>query len=806
MGKSVVKSADAEAKVAPARARIARAGAALPGALSRYAFLIAATLVGLVALILLWQSWLVFAERGNAEQLDAVLAADASALDHQLADTRARVEQAIATPAVVDALVEGETGRPAAAAALKQALPELISVDFYRGDLAEVLGSDFSKFGYARSALLLRASHLHAITPAQAQGAASTRTLVYALPIERDRQTLAYAYLSLPFEPVLAAFRRPLAGGRIDLRQGPGSGDLILASIGADSIGNSLDESGSPVAGSVFRLGRVPPQPLIFLPRNLWLLVPLALLVLFAGATMFYARTVGWRVAVDRMLQRHRRAAAYEPTLAEAMAVAEKEKALLPAPPGAAKKADVEAQAAAVSVDRSIFRMYDIRGVLGKSLNADVARQIGRAIGSEMVARGLSAIAVGRDGRLSGPELSAALIEGLRAAGIDVTDIGLAPTPLLYFAAHHLNIGSGVSVTGSHNPPDYNGFKVVLGGETLSEGAIQKLYSRIAERDFTSGSGALTSRDVTRDYIERISGDVQMQRKLKVVIDCGNGVAGAIAPELFASIGAEVEPLFCEVDGNFPNHHPDPSDLRNLRDLIMSVKQLKADIGLAFDGDGDRLGVVTANGEVIFPDRLLMLFAQDVLSRNPGATIIYDVKCTGKLQQMILQNAGSPIMWRTGHSLIKAKMRETDAALAGEMSGHFFFKERWFGFDDGLYAGARLLEILGSDFEVRTPQEVFDELPKGVSTPELKIEMEEGEHYAFIDRFQKVAKFEGARLITIDGVRADWADGWGLVRASNTTPVLVLRFDADSQAALTRIQNDFRTQILAINPKLTLPF
>ncbi|MEP6939384.1 MAG: phosphomannomutase/phosphoglucomutase [Rudaea sp.] len=805
MGKSVVKSADADAQVQPAPKRTA-ARKLGPGALSRYAFLIAATLVALVAFVLLWQSWLVFAERGNAEQLDAVLNADATALGTLLADTRSRVEKAAATPAVVDALAEGESGRPAAAAALKQVLPELVTVDFYRGDLGEVLGSDFSKFGYARSALLLRASHLHSITPAQVQGVESKRALAYALPIVRDKQTLAYVYLTMPFEPALAAFRRPLDAGRIDLRQGPGSGDLILASIGANSIGNSLGDSGASVPDSLFRLGRVPPQPLIFLPRNLWLLIPLALLVLFIGATMFYARVVGWRVALDRMLQRHGRAAAYEPTLAEATAIADQERALLPVPVAPAKQAEAAVRPASLAVDRSIFRTYDIRGVLGKSLNAEVARLIGRAIGSEMAARGLAAIAVGRDGRLSGPELSAALIEGLRAAGANVTDIGLAPTPLLYFAAYHLDIGSGVSVTGSHNPPDYNGFKVVLGGETLSEGAIQKLYTRIVEQDLTSGSGSLTSRDVTRDYIDRISGDVQMQRKLKVVIDCGNGVAGAIAPELFASIGAEVEPLFCEVDGNFPNHHPDPSDLRNLKDLIMSVKQLKADIGLAFDGDGDRLGVVTANGEVIFPDRVLMLFAKDVLSRNPGATIIYDVKCTGKLQQMILQNAGSPIMWRTGHSLIKAKMRETDAALAGEMSGHFFFKERWYGFDDGLYAGARLLEILGSDFEVRTPQEVFDELPKGVSTPELKIEMQEGEHYAFIERFQQAAKFDGARLITIDGVRADWPDGWGLVRASNTTPALVLRFDADSATALARIQNEFRAQILAINPKLALPF
>ena len=806
MGKSIEKVADAEAAATVVR-RITSVSAArtlVRSAFSRYAFLAGATLVTLFAAGLLWQTWMVFAERGNAQQLEVVRNAEIGTLGDLINDTRGRVQLAAASEGVTAPLAQSwEEGRVPAAAAMKQALPDLVRVVFYRSDLAEVLGSDFAKFGYSRSALLMRSSHLHGITPAQAEGVSDKRTLVFALPIERGGRLLAYAYVSMPFAPIAAAFQKALPGGRIDLRQGNGGDDLILESIGSTTIGNSLFDTGVAIRDSAFRIGSVPPQPLIFLPRNLGLLIPLTLLVLFIATTMFYARVVGWRQALDTMLRRNRRGGILEPTLAEAMAQAAAEK---PAAPVVAKPLAAAAGAAALSVDRSIFRAYDIRGVLGKTLNADVARLIGRAIGSEMTSRGLAAIAIGRDGRLSGPELSAALIEGLRAAGIDVTDIGAAPTPMVYFAAYHLNLGSCVSVTGSHNPPDYNGFKIVLGGETLSEGAIQKLYARIAERDFTSGNGKLTTRDLNRDYIDRIAGDVQMQRKLKVVIDCGNGIAGAIAPELFANIGAEVVPLFCEVDGNFPNHHPDPSDLHNLRDLIMSVKQLKADIGLAFDGDGDRLGVVTANGEVIFPDRVLMLFAQDVLSRNPGATIIYDVKCTGKLQQMILHAAGSPIMWRTGHSLIKAKMRETDAALAGEMSGHFFFKERWYGFDDGLYAGARLLEILASDIEVRSPQAVFDELPKGVSTPELKIEMQEGEHYAFIERFQKVAKFEGARLITIDGMRADWPDGWGLVRASNTTPVLVLRFDADTSTALARIQNEFRTQLLAVNPTLKLPF
>ncbi|HWU52312.1 MAG TPA: phosphomannomutase/phosphoglucomutase, partial [Tahibacter sp.] len=475
----------------------------------------------------------------------------------------------------------------------------------------------------------------------------------------------------------------------------------------------------------------------------------------------------------------------------------------------AAKAAPPAAAAAPVlklPLDRSIFRAYDIRGIVGKTLDRDIARAIGRAIGSEGVERGLSEIVVGRDGRLSGPDLSAGLIEGLRQAGMNVIDIGQVPTPLVYFATYHLNTGCGVSLTGSHNPPDYNGFKIVLGGETLAEQAIQSLYARIAENRFTSGSGSLQAMDVIADYIDRVVGDIQIEHRLRVVVDCGNGVPGIVAPAVLEGIGCEVMPLYCEVDGEFPNHHPDPSDLHNLSDLILTVKQVGADLGLAFDGDGDRLGVVTKSGEVIFPDRLLMLFAKDVLVRNPGATIIYDVKCTGKLQPEILRHGGSPVMWKTGHSLIKAKMRETDAALAGEMSGHFFFKERWYGFDDGIYAAARLLEILAGDLEGRDPQQIFDGLAKGVSTPELKIEMHEGEHYRFIERFRERASFEGARVTTIDGVRADWPDGWGLVRASNTTPVLVLRFDADNEPALRRIQDVFRRQLLALDANLKLPF
>ncbi len=775
----------------------------------RYGFLVAATLGFFIVLFLLWQTWLVFADDRHNEQLAQARRDEVRVLGELVVQTRKRVQDALASDAVTAPLAQSwEDGRTAAAAALRQALPDATEIELYRPDIADVLSSDLSKFGYARSSLLLEGAHSQKLTAAQALSSQpGKRQLTFVAPVLREQQNVAFAYIALPFEPMLAAFRRTeVSAGAIELHQVVGNGDTVLATQGSVSADKKTSDRGDVVPDSAFRVASVPPQPPILLPHSLALLIPLSLLALFGCVTLYFARLFGWRGALDRMLRRGSGEAALEQTVGSIDLPR-------PAPPTklitqrtGATEAGPAPATPLVGVDRSIFRAYDIRGVLGKTLNAEIARLIGRAIGSEMMARGLKDIAVGRDGRLSGPELAGALIEGLRSAGADVTDIGAAPTPLTYFATYFLNSGSCVSVTGSHNPPDYNGFKIVLGGETLSEGAIQKLYTRIAEGDFTSGNGRLATRDLTNDYVDRIASDVQLQRPLKVVVDCGNGIPGAIAPAVFKNIGAEVVPLYCEVDGSFPNHHPDPSDLHNLRDLIMAVKQLKADIGLAFDGDGDRLGVVTANGDVIFPDRVLMLFAQDVLSRNPGATIIYDVKCTGKLAPQILQHSGIPLMWRTGHSLIKAKMRETDAALAGEMSGHFFFKERWFGFDDGIYAGARLLEILAGDLDGREPQAIFAELPNSVSTPELKIEMAEGEHYEFIERFQKVAKFDGARITTIDGVRADWPDGWGLVRASNTTPVLVLRFDADTKPALQRIQDVFRAQILAINPKLKLPF
>jgi phosphomannomutase / phosphoglucomutase len=451
-----------------------------------------------------------------------------------------------------------------------------------------------------------------------------------------------------------------------------------------------------------------------------------------------------------------------------------------------------------------IFKAYDIRGIVNKSLTADVVRRIGHALGSLAAEQGQTAIAVGRDGRLSGPELADALMDGIVASGIDAIDVGCVPTPVTYFAAYELGCHSCVSVTGSHNPPDYNGLKMVIAGTTLALEAIQDLKMRAETGNLRHGKGQRRSADVLPAYVDKIVGDVKLARPMKIVMDCGNGVAGAIAPELFKRLGCEIVPLFCEVDGNFPNHHPDPSKPENLKDVIKALQDTDAEIGIAFDGDGDRLGVVTKDGEIIFPDRQLMLFAADVLSRVPGGTVIYDVKCTRLLAPWIRQHGGVPLMWNTGHALVKAKLKETGAPLAGEMSGHTFFKERWYGFDDGLYTGARLLEILARSANANP---VLKALPNSPSTPELNIKMAEGEPFALIDKLKAGGSFAGAEeIITIDGVRVEYKDGFGLARPSNTTPVVVLRFEADNATALERIQADFRGALEAVWPGVQLPF
>ena len=457
-----------------------------------------------------------------------------------------------------------------------------------------------------------------------------------------------------------------------------------------------------------------------------------------------------------------------------------------------------------MNLPREIFKAYDIRGIVGKTLTPEIVQAIGQSIGSEAADRGVSAIVIGRDGRLSGPDLARALATGIQAAGVDVIDIGMVATGMLYFATYELGTGSGVMVTGSHNPPDYNGLKMMIAGDTLYGDAITALRTRIDEGRFATGKGTYREHDIRETYLARVCSDIKPARRLHIAVDCGNGVAGAYAPALFRRLGCEVTELFCEVDGTFPNHHPDPAHPENLEDLKVALRRTGADVGFAFDGDGDRLGVVTREGNIIYPDRQLMLYAADVLSRNPGSTIIYDVKCTRNLGPWISKHGGKPLLWKTGHSLIKAKLKETGAALAGEMSGHVFFKERWYGFDDALYVGARLLEILARE---ANPSALLHGLPDAISTPELQLHCAEGEHYAVIAKLQREAKFPGAEnIIDIDGLRVEYADGFGLMRASNTTPLIVLRFEADTAEALKRIQAQFRAVLLAAKPDAKLPY
>ncbi|MCX7043421.1 MAG: phosphomannomutase/phosphoglucomutase [Gammaproteobacteria bacterium] len=756
---------------------------------------IVAGLLVLAALWMAWSGWQRFASsRLEAASIEARTQV-AEAVKPIVGDLLDRAGKLRGRVALINALRAADTA--AATALVKEAVPGTEAVEFYSSDFNRGY-TDPEAFGYGKLGLLERALQDDKAVLAVVKDSGSPR-LAVAVPVMFENQVLRVAYLRQPLAPLLAVAKDAApSGAYLAVRQG---GYNVVESGVTEELKFRAEEAAVAVDRTELRVVAAAPP------------VNPGLFGLHGMGEFGIALLLGGLAAAALLLSRRREAQrADSPVLAAKpvdMTLAEMQSAGHIVAPEASKAVRTTSETAAapgIALDRSIFRAYDIRGVVGQTLDANIARLIGQAIGSVMHERNQRSIVIGRDGRLSSPTMAGALIEGLRKAGREVIDIGEVPTPMAYFGSFHLRTGCCVSVTGSHNPPDYNGFKIVVDGETLSGDAIQNIYVRIAEnRLFRADSlGLLSIRDLKNDYLDRISGDIQIERKLKVVIDCGSGVAGGIAPDLLTAIGADVEPLYCEVDGTFPHHHPDPSDPANLQDLISVVQRTNADIGLALDGDGDRLGVVTKSGEIIYPDRLLMLFAADVLERNPGACVIYDVKCTGHLATHILRHGGSPLMWKTGHSLIKAKMKETEAELAGEMSGHFFFRERWYGFDDGLYAAARLLEILAAspdDAEI-----LFAELPKGVSTPELKINVEEGEQYRFIEEFVAKAKFDGARIATIDGLRADWPDGWGLVRASNTTPCLVLRFDAKDNESLHRVQAAFREQILAISPGLALPF
>jgi phosphomannomutase / phosphoglucomutase len=457
-----------------------------------------------------------------------------------------------------------------------------------------------------------------------------------------------------------------------------------------------------------------------------------------------------------------------------------------------------------ITVNKSIFRAYDIRGIVDTQIDACIMQHIGKAIASYALENQQKTLAFGRDGRLSSPHLADALKQGILSTGCDIIDLGIVPSPLVYFAASTLPCHSGVMVTGSHNPANYNGVKMMIGGTALSSEQIQDLFERIQTQNYHKGLGRLSNYPILPEYIDAITAQIKLARPLKIVVDSGNGVAGVVAPSLYKALGCEVIELYSEVNGHFPHHHPDPSELENLTDLIDAVKKHQADIGLAFDGDADRLGVITNLGENIWPDRQLILYAIDILARHPHATIVYDVKCSYHLKTMIEKYHGQPVMWKTGHSLIKAKLKETGALLAGEMSGHTFFKDNWYGFDDAIYAGARLLSILAK--ETRTSSEIFQDIPDSYNTPELKLAIDDEVKFEFMDKLIASADFPNATITTIDGLRVDFPDRWALIRPSNTTPYLILRFEADTPIGLKHIQEDFREFLLSLEPRLSLPF
>ncbi len=743
----------------------------------------------LCALLALWLGWSGVAQfRDNIRRSDLETSRDRGVqLVHQaMLQSQKRLTEALALPEVQTVLSAGDLA--SAAKVISAGWPNVSLVQVLPPDL-EAAYASLGKGGYGRLAVVESALAGNKIRTWIIRDLGQPR-LAIAAPAKVGDRIAGVVYVQLPSTELTAGL--DTIGMVDDTYLGLRQGGVTLWQRGEQVYVNSAERMAAPVSDSGMRLvAGTPPPP----SKALGLGATTALIAAVVFAFLTY---LTWRLSRLHLIAGE---PGESPTLLEAVASQPDESI-------AARALDIKdpVKPRPLIIDGSIFRAYDIRGVVGKTLDRNVAEIIGQSVGSLMHEQELRDIVIGRDGRLSGPDMVEGLTAGLRKAGINVIDIGMVPTPVVYFGAFHLRTGCCISVTGSHNPPDYNGFKIVVGGETLYGDAITDLHTRVGERRLYQASalGGHSEADISADYVQRIASDVQLGRRLKVVVDAGNGVAGEIGPRVLEAIGADVEELYCEIDGTFPNHHPDPSEPHNLTDLISMVKRLDADLGIAFDGDGDRLGVVTRDGENIYADRLLMLFAADVLERNPGAMIVYDVKCTGRLASHILRHGGSPLMWKTGHSLIKAKMRETGAELAGEMSGHFFFAERWYGFDDGIYAAARLLEILASASEL--PDEVLQALPKGISTPEIKVDAPNGDPHSFVERFRDGALFEGGRMSTIDGLRVDWPDGWGLVRASNTTPVLVLRFDADNQDALVRIQNAFRERLLYVKPDLALPF
>jgi phosphomannomutase/phosphoglucomutase len=777
--------------------------------------------------------WLALADWRMQREV-AAKSAEAEAAAAQLIDPVQSIKRVLNTEQVqglaVRVLENPDTGDDLFAY-VNGRMSQISEVRVFPAGLSSVLPEDLGPNGYALFDMLLSALDGHQAL-LQIHHVLQPPVMFDAVPIRSGDEVLGVLIAGMSPEMLLSAFQPEFSElGFVRLSQYNGSQrSSTLRELGDPGLLGDVPERVA-VPGTLFRI-EYPRVQMISLVSGSWLLMMLLIgLACLIGAVILWRSGKKW--ALESRIEEAKREresltadeeetpaleqprtqqAESDQQAAEPQAPGERRvQQQTAAPPPLTLKYNIpekrklkEAEHQPVELSQEIFRAYDIRGVIDRTLDSGVARSVGQAIGTVTLEKNAGPVVVARDGRLSGPYLMQGMIEGILSTGCDVLDIGAVPTGVLYFAAHEIAAGSGVMITGSHNPPDYNGFKIMVAGDTLYGDGIADLYQRITEGRLQSGGGEVTRRNVVQDYIERIAGDIQIERPLKVVIDCGNGIGGVCAADTLRAIGVEVLPLFDEVDGTFPNHHPDPSEPENLRDLIESVRLMDADLGLALDGDADRLGVVTLAGNIIFPDRVMMLLAMDVLDRVPGATIIYDVKCTGHLPQVIREAGGVPLMYKTGHSLIKAKMKEVGSPFAGEMSGHFFFGERWYGVDDGIYSAARLLEILGSTDT--PPEAILNALPTSYSTPELKVQMEEGENHRFIEEFRAAARFEGAEISKIDGLRADFADGWGLVRASNTTPILVVRFDAETEQALERIKGEFRAQMLGLRSDLELPF
>lgn len=760
------------------------------------------------------------ARRAALEAGTIALAAQASVLLKPQVDA---LNVVVRDPRVMTALAGNDSERATLAEALQGTIPDALRLRLLLRGTVHIEPEASPPLTYASLDLLVRAETQSQPPAAEIDLFGTTHehiALVRRIPAAGP--LVGFVHLSVVSAPLRAALGALLAGRSLafaEIRQPvPGAAPLILAQTGVAPPGALT--AVTPIAGTNWLLATATPPPsTLQLGR---LLTGMALLVALLGAAVVMRQRWALRAvvrapsitvyqgAIKALLEgEHPGLAALLPGAGPVAPARPAVPPLAAAPVPHSAPPPPEAGTAGLSgtaVSPSIFRSYDIRGVVDETLTQEAVYQIGRAFGSEARARDQPTVVVARDGRVSSPAMRGALIEGLRDAGCDVVDIGLAPTPVLYFATHYLDTRTGVMITGSHNPAQYNGLKMVLDGEALSGAAIQAIRARIETQDFVSGNGALQEIDIVPDYIQRVSEEipVALGEPLKIVVDCGNSVPGRVAPHILRAIGHDVIELYCDIDGTFPNHHPDPSQPENLRDLIASVRQEQADLGLAFDGDGDRLGVVDGAGNIIWPDRQLMLFARDMLTRQPGAKVIYDVKCTRLLADVIRAAGGEPIMTCTGHSLIKQKMIETGALLAGEMSGHLFFRERWYGFDDALYSAARLLEILVEANQ--PPLETFAALPQAASTPELRLAMAETRHATFMQQVREALDFPDAELIEIDGLRIELAHSWALIRPSNTTPCLVLRFEGDDEMALAEIQTRFRTLLRGIDPNLILPF